>query len=56
MNYNDLYIQTDTPGTIRDYYLQQSTEIYGLDADYTINFHPFNPIGIDGIITLEWTD
>lgn len=56
MNYDDLFIQTNTPGTIIDYKLQQSTEIYGLNATYTINFMPLNPISKEGIITLEWTD
>jgi len=55
-DHSKLFIQTDTPGTIRDYRLQQSTEIYGLDAVYTIVFMPFNPISKDGIITLDWTD
>mmetsp|Transcript_2499 Transcript_2499/g.3149 ORF Transcript_2499/g.3149 Transcript_2499/m.3149 type:complete len:126 (+) Transcript_2499:2633-3010(+) len=56
VSYDDLFIQTNTPGTIKDYTLQQSTEIYGLNATYTINFMPFNPISRDGLITLEWTD
>ena len=55
LNYEGLFVQTDTPGLIRDYELQQSTEVFGLDATYTIKFLPFNPISTNGMITLDWT-
>ena len=41
---------------ILDYTLQQSTEIYGLNATYTITFMPLNPISKNGLVTLEWSD
>ena len=42
--------------TITDFTRIQSVELFGIDAVYTISFTPVNPIGRDGIITLEWTD
>lgn len=55
-SHENLWIQTDEVGTITEYNRDQSTEIFGLEAVYTINFTPINPISKDGIITLEWSD
>ena len=55
-NYDNLFIQTDTPGTITSYTRASSTEVYGLDATYSLEFMPKNPIGKNGMIILEWSE
>jgi hypothetical protein len=55
-NYDDLFITTNTPGTIVDFTRTQSTEVYTLESTYTLTFQPLNRIGKNGMITLEWSD
>ena len=55
-NYENLWIQTNEVATIKDFTRSQSVELFGVDAIYTIQFTPENPIGKDGIITLQWTE
>lgn len=54
--YDNLFVETDEVAVIEDYSLLQSTLQLGLEATYQVTFTPKNPIGNDGMLTLEWTD
>ena len=43
-NYENLWVQTNEVGIITDYTRQQSTEVFGSDSVYIIDFTPENPI------------
>ena len=55
-NYQELWVETNEVAKIIDYTRTQSVELFGVDAIYTIQFTPVNPISKDGIMTLSWTD
>ena len=42
--------------TIIEFTQYQSVEIFGVDAIYSIQLTPVNPISRDGIMTLKWTN
>ena len=55
-DYDKLWIQNNEPGVITEFTRYQSIELFNLEAIYTITFTPKNPIGKDGVITMEWTE
>lgn len=54
--YENLFVETSEVAVITDYSLLMSTKLLGLEAAYKLTFTPTNPIGKDGMLTLEWTD
>ena len=55
-DYDNLWVQTNKPGTITDYRRFQTSEGFGVESTYEISFTPLNPIGKDGMIQVTWTD